>query len=146
LSKFAPMTAGLLARKGDAMPSTLLPPKQPVMWARPDTQPPLQIAQPAPIPKPIAEHIECFTYVPISPSQPATDVRHAPHDHDKPRRLFVALSHDEHERLAIAAAKKDMTQHQIVHHALEAYFEKLALETGCRCIAGGDCTSGCGTN
>ncbi|HEV2560942.1 MAG TPA: hypothetical protein VGT78_02265 [Rhizomicrobium sp.] len=139
------MTADLLARKGDAMPSTILPAKQPVMWARHDTQPPQQTAQPASISRPVAE--QRFLYAQTKSPEPATDVRQpAPHDHDKPRRLFVALSHGEHERLAIAAAKKDMTQHQIVHHALEAYFEKLALETGCRCIAGGTCTNGCSTD
>jgi hypothetical protein len=144
LSKFAPITAGLLARKGDAMPSTLLPPKQPVAWARHEAQPLPQTAQPAPEPIPRPEHIERLSHAQTKTPEPAADVRQ--HDHDKPRRLFVALSHGEHERLAIAAAKKDMTQHQIVHQALEAYFEKLALDTGCRCIAGGDCTSGCGTN
>ncbi len=110
MSKFASITANLLARKGEAMPSPL-PAKQPLAWT----------------PKEDAQH--------------AHDAK-PPHDPNRPRRLFVPLSHDEHERLAIAAVKKNATTHQIVHAALEDYFQKLAADAQCQCIAG-ECTRAC---
>jgi len=68
-----------------------------------------------------------------------------PHDPNRPRRLFVPLSHEEHERLHIAAVKKNATPHEIVHAALEAYFRKLAADAQCQCIAD-VCTRDCAAN
>jgi hypothetical protein len=123
MSKFAPITASLLARKGDAMPSGLVQTKPPMPWTAP--------------PPPLTH--ERFAWSDNHPHE-------LPHEHhDMPRRLFVALSHAEHERLAIAAVKKGITQHQIVHNALDAYFEKLSAEFDeqCACIANGGCRNGC---
>lgn len=63
----------------------------------------------------------------------------------RPRKLFVPLSHDEFERLTIAAAKTKCTPHQVVHTALEHYFQKLAADAQCQCIAD-VCTRGCAAN
>jgi len=68
-----------------------------------------------------------------------------PHDPGRPRRMFVPLSNAEHERLHLAAVKKNTSPHGIVHAALEAYFEKLAADAQCQCIAG-VCTRDCAAN
>lgn len=145
MSKFAPITANLLARKGDAMPSAL--PKQSYDWsARHDAPPPPPIVartQPAiehfvPQPRPVVERAPDYRTQPAPPPPPH-------HEADKPRRLFVALSHEEYERLAIAAVKKNINQHQIVHDALAAYFEAFGADSHCQCV-GGSCSRGCGTN
>jgi hypothetical protein len=72
------------------------------------------------------------------------DPKPAP-DPDRPRKLFVPLSHEEYERLSIAAAKTKSTPHQVVHAALEHYFHKLAADAQCQCIAD-VCTRGCAAN
>lgn len=64
---------------------------------------------------------------------------------NRPRKIFVPLSHEEHERLIIAAAKTKKTPHQVVHTALEYYFQKLAADAQCQCIAD-VCTRGCAAN
>lgn len=107
MSKFASMSANLVARKGAAAPS-LLPAHE-----REQTN----------------EHSEC---------KPAADP-------NRPRKLFVPLSHEEHERLSIAAVKTKSTPHQVVHAALESYFHKLAADAQCQCIAD-VCTRGCAAN
>ncbi len=73
-----------------------------------------------------------------------SDSRSAPDPH-RPRRLFVPLSHDEHERLSIAAAKTKSTPHQVVHAALDHYFRRLAADAQCQCIADVS-TRGCAAN
>jgi hypothetical protein len=69
-----------------------------------------------------------------------------PHDPGRSKKLFIPLSHREHERLAIAAVKTGLTRHQLVRDALEMYFEQLSADMGddCACITGGFAShSGC---
>ena len=69
------------------------------------------------------------------------------HAAEKVRRISVALSHADHERLGIAAVKKDVSRHQIVRDALEYYFEKFShdLNDRCSCMADGTgCQGSCG--
>jgi hypothetical protein len=116
-ARFAPITASLLARKGNAMPSSMMPPAimPPFVPAVVERAPPRPAAQPEP------EH----------------DLD-APHDPSRPKKLFIALSHREHERLAIAAVKTGLNRHQLVRDALEAYFEQLSrdMQEGCACMSG----------
>jgi hypothetical protein len=125
-ARFAPVTASLLARKGSAMPSTMtpaaiLPPFVPAV-----VEPPSR---------------------PASAAQAESDAEHdAPHDPGRSKKLFIPLSHREHERLAIAAVKTGLTRHQLVRDALEMYFEQLSADMGddCACITGGFAShSGC---
>jgi hypothetical protein len=98
---------------------------------------------PLPVPPP---------FVPVA-AEPATYAQEAPHgsaleadqehlaplDPSRVKKLFVPLSHGEHERLAIAAVKTGLSRHQLVRDALEMYFEQLSADMGedCACITGG---------
>jgi hypothetical protein len=115
--RFAPITASLLARKGSAAPSSMNG----------------FVHAPPPLPTP-AEKSEMPSFVEV----------HREHDtHHK--KLFVSLSHPEHERLAIAAVKTGLTRHQLVRDALELYFEQLSRDMNhdCRCVAGTVCGNAC---
>ena len=118
-ARFAPITASLLARKGNAMPSAMMPAAIMPPFV------PAAVERLAPAPRP-AVHPE-----------PELD-HEAPHDPSRPKKLFIALSHREHERLAIAAVKTGLNRHQLVRDALEAYFEQLSrdMKEGCACMSG----------
>ena len=121
MSRFAPITSSLLARKGDATPSAVAA-KPSLFWAR-EAPPPPAMEPPRLAP------------LPPSPSDPA-----------KPHRMIVTLTANEFERLGIAAVKKNLTRHQIVRAALDAHLDRLKREYGgCGCMAtGGSCSDGCG--
>ena len=121
-AKFAPMTADLLARKGDAVPSVVvpvMPPRRPALVPRDD-----RAAPPEP---------------PPFPSEPRQ-----PDNADKPRRIVISITQEELERLSIAAIKKGFSRHDIVRGALDDYFRKLSAEFPypCACMEGGSCCSG----
>jgi hypothetical protein len=113
--RFAPITAGLLARKGSAAPSSM------TGFA----------AAAAPSPSPVE--------LPFAESH-----GHREHD-TQHKKLFVSLSQPEYERLAIAAVKTGLTRHQLIRDALEQYFEQLSADMGqdCRCVAGTVCGNSC---
>lgn len=115
-ARFAPITASLLARKGSAMPSAMVP-HHPV---------PVFVETPRPVAQPSA--------VPVQDNND----HDTPHDPSRPKKLFISLSHREHERLAIAAVKTGLDRHQLVRDALEAYFEQLSrdMREGCACMSG----------
>lgn len=94
-------------------------------------------AEPSPLAAPSFERAPASAPL-SSESKPA-------HEPNRPRKLFVPLSHQEYERLSIAAVKMKTTPHQIVHAALEHYFQKLAADAQCQCIAD-VCTRGCAAN
>jgi len=116
-ARFAPITASLLARKGSATPSAMAP------------------HSPAPAfldaPRVVAPTV-------AAPAQDNDHEAHPPHDPSRPKKLFISLSHREHERLAIAAVKTGLDRHQLVRDALEAYFEQLSrdMREGCACMSG----------
>ena len=118
--KFASITSGLLARKGEAAPWAE---RAPLPWR---AAPPLP---PAPAPT--------STSAPI----PAP-VRPAPPPSEAIKRCTVRLSLHDYERLGIMAVKKDITRQQFLQSALARVLDELAREfpTGCSCIGG------CGQN
>jgi hypothetical protein len=116
--RFAPITADLLARKGEASPSAMMP-KLAFAWLkdRPEeAPPPLALAPAAPIPP-----------------------------GEKPHRVMIALSALEYETLGIAAVKKNSTRHLIAREALDFYFGQLAREfhDECRCVSKAAACGGC---
>lgn len=119
-ARFAPITASLLARKGGAMPSAMVP--QAIV-------PPFAPAAVEHAPRPLAS---------AAPPMAENDHDAQPHDPSRPKKLFLALSHREHERLAIAAVKTGLSRHQLVRDALDAYFEQLSrdMREGCACMSG----------
>jgi hypothetical protein len=137
--RFTPVTSGLLARKGLAAPSVIhvhsLPTK------------PLQRADGLENPANIkSAEIESGQ---IDRSLLQHEMPHYTHDahHDdpgKPRKLFVAMSYGEYERLSIASVKTGLSKHEIVRDALDRYFDKISHDLGkpCACIAS-DCSSKC---
>jgi hypothetical protein len=121
-ARFAPITASLLARKGGAMPSSMMPPA---------IMPPFVPAVERAAPRPAAQ------------AEPEHD-HDASHDPTRPKKLFIALSHREHERLSIAAVKTGLSRHQLVRDALDAYFEQLSrdMHQECACMSGAKTCSG----
>jgi len=109
-AKFAAITASLLARKGDAKPSVVVPVKTP--------------PRPALVPR---------------DDQPFASAPRQPDDPEKPRRIVVPITQVELERLCIAAIKKGTKRHDIVREALSDYFRKLSAELPypCACMEGG---------
>ena len=109
--RFTPITASLLARKGDAVPSAIAP-KPTLYWTQNDVRVP-----------PTAEPAQ------TNGDQPAVVA--------KPRRLMVTLSAAEFEKLGIAAVKKGVTRHQLMRGALNLYLERLKCEfSACGCMTG----------
>ena len=129
--RFAPITSSLLARKGDAVPSSMAA-KPSLFWAR-ETPPPL--------PPPVTLDVPHTASLPPGPP-----------DAGKPHRMMVTLSATEFERLGIAAVKKGVTRHQVLRTALDTHLERLKREYGgCGCMAqtsqlagSGGCSEGCG--
>ncbi len=161
--RFAAITASLLARKGEAMPSVVREtPKAPILWSN-DPRVPTSEQHPV-------KDEEFATEIAIlrnghgqEPERAMDDDNGHEHDHDdvthfsdhpnrqiaadheKRHRISLALSPQEHERLGIVAVKKGLSRHQLMRDALDFYFEKLASEykSECACIAAGGCRSGC---
>jgi hypothetical protein len=108
-AKFAAVTASLLARKGDAVPSVVVPVRAP--------------------PRPaLAPRNDQLASLPRQPDNP-----------EKLRRIMVPITQEELERLCIAAIKKGTKRHDIVREALIDYFRKFSAELPypCACMEGG---------
>lgn len=118
--RFAPITASLLSRKGEASP---LCAKQPLAWLQGVTP---QSAQS--MPPPMAQ----MSHGMVDPAE-------------KPHRIMVALSNREYETLGIAAVKKGTTRHRIAREAMDHYFATLAREfhDQCRCVSDAAREGGC---
>ena len=135
--KFAPITSGLLARKGEASPSVGSAKLQ-VHWREwsEALERRLALAAPAqPERGPEGAGITAF----ISEHVRTVERQAAEaNDHDHLRKIIIRLSREEHEKLGIAAVKKGLTRNQLVRAALDAYAEALLQEygTSCGCIAG----------
>lgn len=170
--KFASMTASLLARKGDAVPSSF-----------PDAS---RLAKagwtsfnPAPPPPRHFDKLDNLFSIPPTDMRTAERGAHARRDSaatqdlrlrpmegmvvekaelskqletkaaepaqiDKPRRLFINLTPQEYERLGIVAVKHDSTRHQLLRDAMEAFLEKASKDIGkdCACLGGGETCKG----
>ena len=134
LSRFAPITGTLLARKGDAAPSIGL--KRAFGWAgSPATREPLAEApRQAPLPSPAAQVLQ-------PEQQDSLEHHHKPQSlFDKPRRIVVSFSPCEFERLGIAAVKKNMSRHDLVRHTMNQFMQKLGRESQshCGCLNSGE--------
>jgi hypothetical protein len=136
-AKFAPITAGLLARKGEAAPS--FGTKRPVAWTSdlPAMREPVRDAPPS-----FATGLEfvdsAATQQIIAAQKPAPAL-------EKPRRVVVSMSPCEFERLGIAAVKKGVSRHDLVRDMVNAYVARLAVEMNrCACLDDGShCATTC---
>ena len=128
-ARFAPMTASLLASKGRAEPSHVNGgAKHPLfkMFGAPSPELPKAFAEPAALPLP-ADEGHASDAGPVHPG--------------KPRRVMVAFTAEEYERLGIAAVKRNVSRHQLVREAMDLYFAQMtqALHLGCDCLSGSFC-------
>jgi hypothetical protein len=116
MSRFASITADILARKGEARPWREVAEevaKKPLAW-----QLPPQIAdRPAPAPTPAA----------CAPTENPVP---------QPRKCTVRISQYDYERLGILAVKKGKTRHILLQEAIGRLFTGMTEEFGvsCRCL------------
>ena len=141
--KFAPITSGLLARKGEAGPS--LGAKRSVTWTSelPAIHEPVRD-----IPHSVAHIADTIPHeAPASHELTATSGKPALAPGEKPRRIVVSFNHCEFERLGIAAVKKSTTPHNLVRDTMNEFLQRLAeeLDNRCACLNGGSpCCGGQG--
>lgn len=137
--RFSPITSDLLARKGDAVPSTIAG-KPSLFWRRPSAAAAERTAHEAP---PLPHDLRAVE----AESLTAAVVPPIVLDGPRPHKMMVTLTAVEYEKLGIAAVKKGMTRHQILRAALDLHLERLKREYGgCGCMAmgAGNCGEGCG--
>jgi hypothetical protein len=122
LRKFAPMTASLLVRKGDATPSS---------------------AAVAAFPKSAPREEPVVAFAPHAvPAQPAqhghAETRGRAHDPEYEKRIMIWIGAEDLERLEIAAIKKGTSRHDIASRAIDVYLRALAQDfpKACGCVSG----------
>ena len=115
MSRFAAITADLLARKGEAMPWTGIGTETGAGIGRFLEAPPVVRAPAAP-----------------PPSTPT----------GKDRACAVRMTAQDHERLGILAVKLGGTRQQLLKLALAQFLERQAQAHACTCLGRGD-TEGC---
>jgi hypothetical protein len=124
--KFAPITAALLARKGEARP-----------WGYeggetgPAPNAGFFSSQTAAVPL-HEDHANDASPSPVAFAFPQTS--------DGMRRLTLRVSQRDYERLGLIAAKRDLTRQRLLHQMLDDFLAEAAHEYGvqCGCI-GGSC-------
>ena len=137
--RFAPMTAALLSRKGQAAPSPLFPPPPDSYW------------------RPV-EHVTGNGKSASAPAL-ATVREEPPHEEtgaapvvvtaklmndDRPHKVRVSLSNGEFERFGLAAVKRGIARHHLVREAINDYVDRLMRDyENCGCITGTAAASGC---
>jgi len=161
--RFSPMTSDLLARKGEASPSSI---KSSLFWRRPPlAEAPrsardLRLTPPEPhdlratdpvhdlrivAPEPVFDHTHEIDPAPANVVPPMV-----PPEAQRPHKMMVTLSHADYEKLGIAAVKKGITRQHMLRIAVDLHIERLKREYGgCGCMAmggAGTCTEGCGAH
>lgn len=115
MSKFASVTAGLLARKGEAQP-----------WMQGGAQAPAQERMP------LAWRNEIRTAPAAPPPPPPV----------KERSCAVRMSPHDYERLGILSVKTGVTRQALLKQALAQFLAAKAQDHGCACL--GSCERNCG--
>ena len=118
--RFAPITAGLLARKGEAQP-----------WKQ--------------VGKVQGEAVEKVASIPWQPYTPEAEIVPPPPRSGKDRACSIRMSAHDFERLGILAVKKDTTRQQLLKEALAEFLAAKAQDYGCACLnnSGGACNQDC---
>lgn len=119
-SRFAPMTASLLASKGKAEPSHVNgTAKYPLfkMFASHAAEPPVA-------------HLDSAPACPVRED----DLHAEATKQGKLRRVMVAFTAEEYERLGIAAVKRNVSRHQLVREAMDLYFGHRQQDFACPCL------------
>ena len=145
-ARFAPMTAQLLARKGEAYPVDQL---AAMNMDRRDVVHEVQAPRPAPAQS--IDRREALREVLMTKSAPVITQSVAKEKFSTPsaaprRRHSIALSvtDSEFEKLGLAAVKKRVNKQQLLRQAVDFYLDKLEQEyrAGCHCLSpGAQCCS-----
>jgi hypothetical protein len=140
--KFASLTASLLVRKGEAMPSPIVPTKAIPFPGGRDRKPGAKQ-------KPDKENSQSGALLfdqsaavrEQKPRKAERETASSPEQSEKMRRLMVKLSSTEYATLGLIAVKKGTTRHHLLRMAFDEYLSLLVDEYGgsCQCI-----DSGCG--
>lgn len=119
--RFAAITSGLLARKGEAQP-----------WS--------QAAKAEAWSQPAKAEAESVASIPWRPYSPPPVV-----EPEKEKTCSIRMSAHDYERLGILAVKKDTTRQQLLKEALAEFLAAKAQDYGCACLnnAGGCCNQDC---
>jgi predicted transcriptional regulator len=126
-AKFASITAGLLARKGEAMPwgqGAAQENEKPMPAWRPPAPPPLVVTPRAPV-----------ATLPPAMSLPP-----------KEKSCSIRMSVHDYERLGIIAVKTGTSRPQLLKDALAGFLALQARQHGCLCLKAGAeaCAADCG--
>jgi len=124
-AKFASITAGLLARKGEAQPWG----GQPEPFAAPPSwRGNIRAAVPTAPPPVVGRNIRAT--VPAAPPPPPTG----------DRSCSVRMSAHDYERLGILAVKANVTRQQLLKDALSQFLAAKAQDYTCACLGACDCS------
>jgi hypothetical protein len=135
-AKFASVTAGLLARKGEARPWTPVDAQTKSYDWRSEIHDAAQ--QPA-VERPRTEmHVEAR--VDTRPETHHHLYGHA-HVHDGDKRYAIRMSPKEYERLGIIAVKRSVTRQYLMREMIEQFLQSAASEycAGCTCLDPNNC-------
>jgi hypothetical protein len=131
-AKYASITAGLLARKGEAQP-----------WNHTGTL----AGTPAAMPESESISLPWRTYTPEmeTPGMGTPQMVAAPPP-AKEKSCAIRMSAHDYERLGILAVKSDSSRQQLLKDALAQFLAAKARDYGCACLGnpGGACNSNCG--
>jgi hypothetical protein len=122
-AKYASVTAGLLARKGEAQP-----------WNHTG------------IPETEKISLPWRTYTPEMAETPEAAPPEKVAASTKEKSCAIRMSAHDYERLGILAVKSDSTRQQLLKDALTQFLAAKARDYGCACLTnpGGACNSNCG--
>lgn len=117
-ARFAPVTASLFVRRGDAVASA--PPR----FAAPVRDGGLSQAAGRPAPP----------KTPLPPLPP-------PRDNSRPHKVRVSLSDSEFEAFGLAAVKRGVTRQQLLREAINRHLDDFARDYGqaCACLSRASC-------
>jgi len=119
-TKFASITAGLLARKGEAQP-----------WNNGGVRE-TGMAEGEKLALPWRQYADASSAPPPPPT-------------DKDRSCSLRLSAHDYERLGILAVKTGATRQQLLKQAVGEFLAAKAQDYGCACLSsGGSCQNNCG--
>jgi hypothetical protein len=134
-AKYASITAGLLARKGEAQP-----------WNHTGTL----AGTPAAMPESESISLPWRTYTPEMETSgmgtPQTLAASPPLPPAREKSCAIRMSAHDYERLGILAVKSDSSRQQLLKDALAQFLAARARDYGCACLGnpGGACNSNCG--
>ncbi len=125
MSKFASVTAGLLARKGEAQP-----------WMQGGAQAPAQERMPLAWRSEVRAAPAAAAFAEASAGKPP------PSPPVKDRSCAVRMSPHDYERLGILSVKTGVTRQALLKQALAQFLAAKAQDHGCACL--GSCERNCG--